>query len=427
MHDRIEISPLKPSPETSLLSVYGVRAYLAAAGPILIDPPQKFAKQVLSMRTLRTAAAGLVLACTLAAPAHAQPRPGAIPTLRIGQSVSGRIGPTDPALYERGRFKVYQFQASPGRRYIATLQSDDFDAFLTLARTVGGITDHMLTDDDGSGEGTGSRLRFTVPSAGTYLILAQSLGEDGAGAFTLRLDSATIRQARPQAFTIGTPVQGALTDSDAEYEDQGADGYYDLYRLQGRAGQRLRVRMEMGEFYPSIELGTMQDGQFQALENATAGPSMVTATLPETGEYFIRAGAFGSVTGEYTLTAEERAAPAPPRTTPVRQGESVTGALEEGDSELDDGRWYDAYVYTGRAGERVRIDLRSEDFDAYVAIGRMVDGSFTEIASNDDAEDGEGLDSSLEVELPEDGRFVIQATSFSAGGTGGYSLSVSTP
>lgn len=376
------------------------------------------------MRTLRTAAAGLVLVCAMAAPAHAQ----SFPTLRLGQSVSGSIAESDPALYERGRFKVYQFQASPGRRYIATLESDDFDAFLTVARTVGGITDHMLTDDDGSGEGTGSRLRFTVPTAGTYLILAQSLGEDGTGAFTLRLDSATIRQPRPQAFTIGTPVQGELSEGDAEYEDQGAEGFYDLYRLQGRAGQRLRIRMEMGEYFASVEVGTMQGGQFQPVEGLTQGPEgAVNVTLPAAGEYFIRAGAFGSITGEYTLSAEERAPAPAPLTTPIRQGESATGELQEGDSELDDGRLYDAYVYTGRAGERLRVDLRSEDFDAYVAVGRMVDGTFTEIASNDDAEDGEGLDSALDVELPEDGRYVIQATSFSAGATGAYQVSVSAP
>lgn len=380
------------------------------------------------MRTLRTAAAGLALACAIAAPAHAQPRAGVFPTLRIGQSVSGSIAEADPALYERGRFKVYQFQASPGRRYVASLESGDFDAYLTMARTVGGITDHMLTDDDGSGEGTGSRLRFTVPTAGTYLLLAQSLGEDGVGAFTLRLDTVTIRQPRPQAFTVGTPVQGELDESDAEYEDQGAEGFYDLYRLQGRAGQRLRIRMEMGEFYPSIEVGMMRDGQFDPMDNVTsAAQGAVTVTLPEAGEYFIRAGAYGGMTGEYTMTAEERPAAAPPRTTPVRRGESATGELEEGDSELDDGRLYDAYAYTGRAGERLRVDLRSEDFDAYVSIGRIVDGNYTEIASNDDAEDGEGLDSALDVELPEDGRYVIQATSFSAGAAGAYQLTVSTP
>lgn len=382
------------------------------------------------MRTLRTAAAGLVLACAIAAPAHAQPRPGAFPTLGVGQRVSGTIAESDPAMYERGRFKVYQFQASPGRRYVLRLESGDFDAYLTLARTVGGITDHMMVDDDGSGEGTGSRLRFTVPTAGTYLAIAQSLGEEGTGSFTLQLDTMTIRPPRVQAFTIGRATPGELTEDDAEYDETqtGAEGFYDLYRFQGGAGQRLRIRMEMGDYYPAIEVGRMEGGQFQPLEGLNStGNGQITVTLPEAGEYFLRAGAYGGVLTEYTLTAEERAPPPPVRTTAIRSGETVNGSLAEGDAELDDGRWYDAYAYTGRAGERVRIELGSEDFDSYVVIGRMENGTFTEIASNDDAEDGEGLDSALEVELPEDGRYVIQATSFSAGTQGAYTLSIATP
>ena len=377
------------------------------------------------MNTLRTAAAGLVLACTLAAPAHAQPR--TFPTLGIGQAVSGRLTATDPAMHERGHFKVYQFQASPGRRYVATLESGDFDAFLTVGRTVGGITDHMLINDDGTGEGTGARLRFTVPSAGTYLILAQSLAKDGVGAFTLRLDTVTIRPPRVESLVLGTPVQGSLTDGDAEYEGD-TEGFYDLYRFTGTAGQRVRLNLEVGEYFPSVELGTMQGGEFTPLEDATTTMTGgLTATLPQAGEYYVRAGAYGGITGDYTLTAEERGPAPAPRTTPLRGGESVEGELGEGDSEMEDGRWYDAYVYTGRAGERLRIDLRSEAFDAYVAIGRMVDGQFQEIASNDDAEDGEGLDSRVEVELPEDGRYVIQATSFGVGAEGEYQLSVASP
>lgn len=378
------------------------------------------------MNTLRTAAAGLVLACAIAAPTHAQP--GTFPTLRIGQSVSGQLSESDPATYQRGRFKVYQFQASPGRRYVVNMESGDFDAFLTVARTVGGITDHMAINDD-SGESTDSRLRFTPPAAGTYLVVAQSLGEEGTGAFTLRLDTVTIRPPTPQSLTLGTPVQGELSEDDPEYdeEESGAEGFYDLYRFTGRPGQRVRVRMEMGEYYPSIELGTMQDGQFTPFEATTGMQGAVVATLPEGGEYYVRAGAYGGVTGAYTLSAEERQPAPAPRTTPVRQGETVQGELQEGDAELDDGRFYDAYAYTARAGERLRVELRSADFDAYVIVGRMVDGEFQEIASNDDAESGEGLDSLLEVELPEDGRYVIQATSFSPGSEGGYELSVGTP
>ena len=380
------------------------------------------------MKILRTAAAGLVLAGTLAAPAHAQPRPGAFPTLRVGESVTGSITASDPVLYERGRFKVYQFQASPGRRYILTLESGDFDAYLTLSRTVGGITDHMISDDDGL-EGTNSRLRFNPREAGTYLVLAQSLGEEGSGAFTLRLDTATIRPPTVQNLTLGTPVQGELSEDDAEYEEQevGAQGFYDMYRFTGRAGQRVRLRMELGEYYSSVEVGTMEGGQFQPLEDVTPGmQGALTATLPRSGEYYVRAGAYGPVTGEYTLTVAERAPAPPPQVTPVRSGEAATGALEEGDAELDDGRLYDAYGYTARAGERLRVELRSGDFDAYVMVGRMVDGQFQEIASNDDAEDGEGLDSALEVELEQDGQYIIQATAFSAGSGGAYELSVRT-
>jgi hypothetical protein len=381
------------------------------------------------MKTFRTAAAGLVLACAIAAPAHAQPGSGTFPTLRIGQSVSGQLTESDPALYERGRFKVYQLQASPGRRYVVNMESGDFDAFLTLARTVGGITDYMMTNDD-SGESTDSRLRFTVPAAGTYLVIAQSLGEEGTGAFTVRLDTATIRPPTVQNLTLGTPVQGDLSEDDAEYDEaeEGAEGFFDLYRFTARPGQRIRVRMEMGEYFPSIEVGTMQGGQFTALDDVTPGPEgVLLATLAEGGEYYLRAGAYGGVTGEYTLTAEERAPAPAPRTTPVRQGETVQGELREGDSELDDGRFYDAYVYTGRAGETLRVQLNSGDFDAYVIVGRMVNGQFEEIASNDDAEEGDSLNSLLDVELPEDGRFVIQATSFSPASEGAYELVVGTP
>ncbi|HEV3048775.1 MAG TPA: PPC domain-containing protein [Longimicrobium sp.] len=407
------------------MSVYAAGAYLARRWTLPTDP---FYLQPVhqSMNTLRTAAAGLVLACEIAAPAHAQP--GTFPTLRIGQSVSGQISESDPAMFERGRFKVYQFQASPGRRYIITMQAGEFDAYLTLARTVGGITDYLASNDD-SGENTDSRLRFTVPAAGTYLVVAQSLGEEGTGPFTLQMDTATIRPPTVQNLTLGTPVQGALTDEDAEYdEDTGAEGLYDLYRFTGRAGQRVRVRMEMGEYSPSVEVGTMQDGQFTALEDVTFGAEgTVLATLAEGGEYYLRAGAYGGVTGEYTLTVTERQPAPAPRNTPVRQGETVQGELREGDSELEDGRLYDAYVYTARAGERLRIQLRSEDFDAYLIVGRMVDGEFQEIASNDDAEGGEDLHSLVEVELPEDGRYVIQATSFSPASEGAYELIVGTP
>jgi hypothetical protein len=386
------------------------------------------------MRTPRSAAAlFLALACAAAVPAQAQ---RAFPTLRLGQSVQGRLAASDPAMYERGKFKVYQFRAQPGVRYVATLDSEDFDGFLTLARTVGGVTDYMLSDDDAGG-GSNARLRFEVPDAGTYLLVAQALGE-GLGAFTIAVDTMRARQVVVEDLEVGRPVRGELTDEDGEYsQDQDGEedvsGFYDLYRLQGvRPGQRLRIRMEMGEYIPNIAVGTMQNGEFTVV--AESVPPGADATSPavtlafrvpeEEGEYYVQVGAFGEVTGPYTLTVDDRGSVPAPRTTSIRRGQTVTGTLAERDPELDDGRWYDLYAYTGRAGERIRITMSSDDFDTVVILGRMVDGEFQELGSNDDAEDGDDTDSELVIELPEDGRFVIQATSFEDGTGGEYELTV---
>lgn len=377
------------------------------------------------MRTPRSAAAilgGLALACAVAAPAQAQ---RTFPTLRVGQSLQGTLTESDPRLYERGRFKVYQFRAQSGVRYEATLQSEEFDSYLTLARTVGGITDHMMSDDDGGSEPLSSRLRFQVPEAGTYYLIAQSLGEEGVGPFTIALDTVTIRRPAPGAIRVGQTITAELTEDDAEYlDDDDISGYYDLYRFQGRAGQRLRITMDFQEYIPNIAVGRLEGGEFVMLEEDTGAGGSLMYTVPETGEYVLQVGAYGSVTGEYTVSMQERAPAQAPRTTPIRRGQSVTGALETGDAELDDGRWYDAYSYTGRAGEDLRVSMASGDFDAYLIIGRMVDGEFEELETNDDAEGEEGTDSVLEIELPDDGRYVIYATSFMEGGEGEYEIRI---
>lgn len=384
----------------------------------------------------RFGAAAVLLALAAAVPAQAQRVTG----MRVGQSAQGRLAESDPAMFQRGRFKVYQFRAQPGVRYVATLQSPDFDAYLTLARTTAGITDYMMSDDDGGSEGD-ARLRFEVPSAGNYLLIAQSLAEDGTGAFTLALDTTRTRLPEPRDVRVGEVIRGELTDDDAGFVETTGDesselsGYYDLYRFEATAGQRLRIRMTLEEFAPAVAVGTLVDGEFTPLaqspsstsDTSAAAAGTLTFRVPEDGEYYVRAGAYGEVTGDYTLTIQPRAATPQPRATPIRRGQTVTGALRADDPQLEDGRRHDAYAYTGRAGERIRISLTSDDFDAVLILGRVVDGEFQELETNDDADDGPATHSLIVIELPEDGRYVIQATSFRAGTQGTYRLTVGAP
>lgn len=363
-------------------------------------------------RNTLACAALAVAALALAAPAAAQ---DFLP-LSVGQTVSGQLEERDPVLTEGGRFRVYRFQAEPGRRYVATMDSDDFDAYLQVARTVGGITDFMSGDDDG-GRGTNARLRFTVPAAGTYLLVAQALMEDGIGGFTVGLMTVEVRPPTVRDIALGQRLSGALTESDPE--DDG--GFYNLYRFQGTAGQRVRVRFISDEIGGSVTVGHLNGDEFVPLDDVDGGWGNVTnVTLPADGAYHVRVGAYGDV-GAYTVSVEERVI-VPLRPHPLRRGEDVSGTLGPGDAETDEGKWVDAYSFTLRAGEQVTITHRSSDFDAYLLLGRMTNGVFEELERDDDG--GGDLNSEIVFTAPAAGEYVIQATSFSAGAEGDYVVRV---
>ncbi|HEU0298662.1 MAG TPA: PPC domain-containing protein [Longimicrobium sp.] len=105
-------------------------------------------------------------------------------------------------------------------------------------------------------------------------------------------------------------------------------------------------------------------------------------------------------------------------------GQTVHGALEATDARAEDESFYDAWFFSGRAGETVEITLESVEFDAFLVLGRMQGGGeWTQLETNDDAGD-QGTDSQIVFTLPEDGEYVIRANSLSAGETGGYTLSL---
>jgi hypothetical protein len=372
--------------------------------------------------------AALAAACLLSAfPVGLRAQPGTAP-IQVGQSVTGALEAGDPTVFGRGRFRAYRFEGTRGQRLQATLQSSDFDTYLIVGRVVGPLMDEVRANDDG-GEGTDSRLRVTLPESGTYLVVAQSFSEDGTGAFTLNLQTApepTTGQARP--LSMGQTATGELTETDNVEEDQ--ERIYDVYTFAGRSGQRITARMDSEDFDTYLNLGRMDNGVFTSLTTDDDGGeegtnSRLSHVLDQDGQYVIRASSYGEDGGAYTLRVDERVARAPAAPRPLTAGQPASGQLDEDDAMLEtDGSFYELWSYRGRAGEQVRIRMESEDFDTFVAIGRMEGGcgDFEEIATMDDG--GEGTNSLLEVTLPEDGEYVIRANSFSADQTGAYTLIV---
>lgn len=388
---------------------------------------------------MQYAAAAAAAWALLSAPANAQRRP-ATPArppaaaatqpaiIRVGQTVTGTLSERDPRTTEKGHFRVYRFEGRKGQKLIATMRSNDFDAYLTIAHFVGGITDAIASDDDrGGGEkNTDARVRFTVPDDGTYLLVAQSLAEEGAGAFTVNLAAAPPPvTATPRPITVGQTVSGRLDETDAILEDD--DTFYDTWILTGRAGQRVQIEMKADSLDAFLSVGRMEGTEFNSIRTDDDGgegtDSRLTLTLPEDGQYVIRANEVGAKTGAYTLSVTERqAGPTTATPRPIEPNQEVTGTLGDDDPQGEDDSYYDYWTFQGKAGDRLRITMSAEGFDTFVSIGTVDGNSYNELAGNDDGP--EGTNSLLEFTLPNDGVFVIRAKALSGENEGEYKLKV---
>ena len=351
------------------------------------------------------------------------------PRIGLGEQLSGSVPFGGPALSNRGPVSVYRFDAEAGVRYSIEARSSSFDVYLILARPVGGLTEFLREDDDGAGD-TDSRIRFTAERTEPLLLVVQPLSEGESGSFTLRLEERVLPPAQPpRPITPGSPVQGSISpNSSVMLTDWDEELTYELWTFTGEGGQFFEITMESDDFDTYLEFGPMSGGDMVAEQSNDDGGggtnSRLRVQLPHDGTFGVRARPLSEGNqGSYTLQVQPFVPP-PPSRSPITAGATVTSELDAGDAILDNGISYEEWIYQGEAGERLRIRLASDDFDAYLSVGRMnPDGIFQEIASNDDGPD-DGLNSLVALTLPGDGEYVIRARSLSEGGAGSYTLEV---
>lgn len=104
----------------------------------------------------------------------------------------------------------------------------------------------------------------------------------------------------------------------------------------------------------------------------------------------------------------------------ISAGQTVRGSLQAGDQQLDTGEYSDVYRLQGRAGQRLTVRMSGQGVDPYV----LVRGPGVEEDNDDDPSQPGSRDSRLEVTLPQDGEYLVVATSYEPGETGAYTLSV---
>lgn len=395
-------------------------------------------------------------------------------SIALGDSVPAELATTDSRLRDSSFFDAWRFDGRESERIVIDHGSPDFDTYLILARQTETGPESIGENDDAPYT-RDSQLAVELPATGTYVIVTTSLRPDTVGRYTLRLRSmaaacatggpcepstgpaqrrplfAAVPSAPRAALALGDTVSARLGRGDAMLGD---GTFFDAYRFTAAAGHEVAIFLssaapDLGRMDPFLHLLRLDSDTVVVVKSDDDGGagnnSMVTARLPVTGEYIVLAnGLTVADTGSYALSfmrlpdacASVRvcevgaeipqasaeaiilAAPA----TPIALGDTVTGKLEVEGLKLPDGKPFQSWRYTARAGERVVITNRSGDFDAYLQLYHVGGGTLREIERNDDG--GGSLDAQLSVELAEAGDYLIVAGSFSTSATGDYRLSL---
>jgi hypothetical protein len=344
--------------------------------------------------------------------------------IQLGQTGAGRLALGDDRL-DAGEFSDrWTFRGTPGQTYVVRLNSGAFDPYVMVRGT-----DLEADNDDEPGRGSvNSRVEFVMPADGEVRVYATSYQADETGDYALLLSEAGAEQepatvvASLATLEIGQTQSGTLS-SDAPTLRSGE--YMQAYALNGRAGDRVELRLRSAGFDPYVFI--TGPGEFSAANDddetgADGTNSRLIVTLPADGEYQVVATSFEpGETGEFILAVdragtEVAATQSASTVAAFEDGVVREGMLSRGDATLDDGQFVDMYQFTGRRGTRIALTAESDVFDTNLFL--LGPGDVAE--NNDDGPDG--TNSRIDFVLPEDGTYDVAVTSFNGGETGAYRL-----
>jgi hypothetical protein len=213
-----------------------------------------------------------------------------------------------------------------------------------------------------------------------------------------------------RAVALGRSVADSLTARDPQRRSGHAP--YHVWQFEGRRGQRITVDLTSSDFDAYLLIRD-PDGYLVGTDDDSGDElnARLHAILGRDGTYRIVASAVGdSARGRYTLAVsgwETPSAPAPGQAAAIAAGETRDGVLEPGDELGGDGPYQDRWTFDAPAGARLRVELRSEDFDAYLVV---IGPDGRNVGSDDD-----GLgdrNAMLALRTTTAGRYTVVASSF---------------
>lgn len=238
-----------------------------------------------------------------------------------------------------------------------------------------------------------------------------------------RASTAAQPAAAPPLIRFSSPVMDSLRPTDARMTNRGA---FRVFRFEARTDKRYIITMDAPDFDAYVWVARQVGVLTEEIASDDDGGEGTNARLrfnpPANGSYFLVAQSLSEEgAGLFALQVVETDPPPPPVARAVRVGETVQSELNEQSPvrEEDGGQPYGLYSIRG-SGERVRIQMNAENFDAYLQVFRVSGGSEEEVASDDDS--GGGTNARITMTL--DGEYRIVARALSTSGNGSYELSV---
>lgn len=313
-------------------------------------------------------------------------------------------------------FSFYTFEATSGTTVTITMTSSEFDAYLVLL----GTDDEVIAEDDDSAGRLNPTISISLPDDGTYTIIATSLrayrseGEFAAtGDYTLSLTDAegsvpVVTVTNDDQIAYGDTVQGVLEESPVDFS------------FSATSGDTIFVYLSSDEFDTYISILDSDENELARNDDLAldTNSGIEGFVIPATGNYILRVNSFGGVVGinpgsgefELSLSADGAPSMVVPPPTPTAPPPQTSNEIEYGDvveSRLNTSAAQ--YTFEGSAEDIITITLTSSDFDAYLV---LYDADGNEIQSDDDS--AGDLNSRIgPFELPSDGTYTIEASSFS--------------
>ena len=334
------------------------------------------------------------------------------------------------------RFYSFTLEQETEVQFDLTSSHDTFLFLLEGAGTGGAV---VAENDDGD-NGTNSQIIATL-EAGSYTLEATTYTGGATGDFTLSILPAGATAPPPGAdgclVDLGT-LTGGVTQTgvwSGECDSTNRpDSYARFYSFSLEEATEVQ-----------FDLTSSQDTFLFLLEGAGTGGAVVAenddgdngtnsqiiATL-EAGSYTLEATTYtGGATGDFTLDILPAGATAPPPGAdgclvdlgPLTEGVTQTGAWSgECDSQTPDRGHARFYSFTLEQQTEVTITLESSDADTYLYLREGEARSGTALYENDDHEGSTAKSQILETLAA--GTYTIEATTYTGGATGDFTLTI---